>query len=71
MHYISKEVLKRRNDTIKIVPIKDFRMLREFNFIFLADYQDRLRRDLIAFCQEQVLSKGDKNNNNLCQHIEI
>ncbi len=62
---ISREVLKQpvANHTIKIVPINDFRMLREFNFIFLDDLDDlydpfSLREDFIKFCQEQVLQPG-------------
>jgi hypothetical protein len=49
------------NKTIKIVPIKDFRMLREFNFIFLTDDDDRFRQGFITFCREQVLQPGCGN----------
>jgi DNA-binding transcriptional LysR family regulator len=54
---ISKEVLKWPvgHKTIRIVPIINFQMLREFNFIFLANDDDRFRQDFIAFCQQQVL----------------
>ncbi len=59
---LSREALKQpvANQTIKIVPIDDFRMLREFNFIFLDNLDDlydpfSIREDFIKFCQEQVL----------------
>jgi len=49
---ISKETIKKELGigTIKVVPIKDMRIVREFNFIYLPDKDEKFIDEFISFC---------------------
>jgi DNA-binding transcriptional LysR family regulator len=49
---ISKAAIKREVEleVIKIIPIKDVKIYREFNFIYLNDTAEEFTRDFIDFC---------------------
>ena len=61
---ISREVLKGplHDKSIRIIPIKNFRIIREFNFIFLAGNDDCYRNNFIKFCQAHLMrpTSGDR-----------
>lgn len=50
---ISKEAVKAsvKADKLKIVPIKNFNIMREFNFVYLDQSQDGFIKDFIEFCK--------------------
>lgn len=54
---ISREVLRQslKNRTIRIIPIKGFRFLREFNFIFLSEADQGFIDGFIRFCRETAM----------------
>jgi len=51
---ISRETIKKELaiGTIKVVPIKNMRIIREFNFIYLPDKDERFIDEFIDFCLE-------------------
>lgn len=51
---ISREAIKREAElgVIKIVPIRDVRILREFNFIYLDGSREEFIEHFISFCNE-------------------
>lgn len=52
---ISKETIKKELalGTIKVVPIKDMHITREFNFIYLPDMDEKFIEEFIDFCLKQ------------------
>lgn len=52
---ISKETIKKELGigTIKVVPIKNLRIVREFNFIYLPDKDEKFIDEFIGFCLRQ------------------
>ena len=52
---ISKETIKREVEmgTIKIIPIENIRIYREFNFIYLKDKDSEFIQKFIGFCLEK------------------
>lgn len=52
---ISKEAIKNslKNNTIKIVPISDFTIIREFNFVYLSELNKSFIYDFIKFCKHR------------------
>lgn len=53
---ISREAIKResRLGVIKIVPIRDINILREFNFIYLDESEEKFIDDFISFCSKYI-----------------
>lgn len=53
---ISKEAIKEsiKYDKLKIIPIDNFKIVREFNFIYLDDIQKQFIDDFIRFCKSEL-----------------
>lgn len=51
---ISRETIKKELEigTIKVVPIKDVRIVREFNFIYVPDQDERFIHEFMDFCMK-------------------
>lgn len=51
---ISKETVKKEMEigSIKVVPIKDVRIVREFNFIYVPDRDEKFMDEFIDFCMK-------------------
>lgn len=52
---ISKETIKKELEMgiIKIIPIKNMHIVREFNFIYLPDKDEKFIDEFVSFCLEQ------------------
>ncbi|WP_058484915.1 LysR family transcriptional regulator [Defluviitalea phaphyphila] len=55
---ISKETIKKELEmgSIKIVPIRDLHIVREFNFIYLKDKKEQFIDEFIRFCIKETIS---------------
>lgn len=51
---ISREAIKSslKENTLKVVPIKEFRIMREFHFVYLDTFHKDFIDDFIRFCRE-------------------
>lgn len=54
---ISKEAIKNslKTNTIKIVPIRDFTIIREFNFVYLNEFNKSFIYEFIKFCKHRKI----------------
>lgn len=57
---VSKEAVKREIDMgiISAVPIKNLKIFREFNFIYLNEYEKSFADNFMSFCYEYIMKKA-------------